>query len=850
MVPTVLMLILNKDISIARSPLASWYMLSIASIGGAIVLYSIATFPFAKLDLNLALLVALTLGLGTRITLPIPQFNSHISVSDTLIFLTLILYGGEAAIILAGVEAFISARRFCNKQITVFFNSGILAISTAAVVVLLWSYGLYAEPQLHGYPNLLAEFLTALSLMAVAQFLFNTVLAAAFEALKSYVSLWDTWKNKYAMTFPTYLVGAFGAGALVKLVDLAGFAVLFAAVPVIVFVFLAYRMYLRNVEMSIEQADKAREYAQAMKERTAALRESEERFRRAFDHAPIGIAMVSPRGKWLKTNRALSRILGYSPKEFKEMSFQSIIFEEDLGELLVKLNEVQTGMVDGCEMEQRYIHRDGSTVWASWSASIAGNADESGNNLIFQFQDISEKKVAEEKLQHEASHDSLTGLPNRPHFMKRLDLALRRRRENPKYRVSVLFIDLDRFKYVNDSLGHFIGDELLVAISNRLNASMRPPDMVARLGGDEFVVLVEGRYYSEKITRIAERIQKKISSPFKLQGHEVFTTASIGILNVTEHHLTSEDVIRDADTAMYHAKRSGKARHETFDDEMRAAVRETLELETDLRRAVQNCELHVHFQPICRLADGKLHSLEALARWEHPRLGSISPERFVPLAEEIGLMDELSGHIIRLACKSFGDLRERYRELEDVKLNVNISSKQFADERMIERLTAILDETSFPANRLKLEITETVFFEDHDRALDVLHRLRKTGIETDIDDFGTGYSNLAYLVRLPISTLKIDKSFVMLMAENPANREVIRTIISLAGNLGFKVVAEGIENEHQREVLTGLGCDYGQGYLFSRPLSPEVLGEFVLSHGSEPYILAPALDVPEATLVQ
>jgi diguanylate cyclase (GGDEF)-like protein/PAS domain S-box-containing protein len=362
-----------------------------------------------------------------------------------------------------------------------------------------------------------------------------------------------------------------------------------------------------------------------MKERTVALRESEERFRRAFDHAPIGIAMVSPVGKWLKTNRALSRILGYSPKEFKEMSFHSIMFEEDLGRTLVKLNEVQAGLIDGCEMEQRYMHRDGSTVWASWSASLAGHAGEAGNNLIFQLQDITEKKLAEEKLHHEASHDALTGLPNRAHFMKRLDMALRKAAENPKYRVSVLFIDLDRFKFVNDSLGHFIGDELLCAIAGRLHGSMRPPDMVARLGGDEFVVLVEGRYYSEKITRIAERIQKKISSPFKLQGHEVFTTASIGILNVTEHHLTSEDVIRDADTAMYQAKRSGKARHETFDDEMRAAVRETLQLETDLRRAIQDEDLTVHFQPIFALADEKLYALEALARWEHPRLGSVSP---------------------------------------------------------------------------------------------------------------------------------------------------------------------------------------------------------------------------------
>lgn len=821
-------------------------MLTVAAIGGLAVAYSIATFPVERFDLNLFILAALTLLLGTRITLPIPQFKSHISVSDTVIFLVLILYGGEAAIILAAVEAFISARRFCNEKITVFFNSGTLAISTAAVIVLLSAYGLYAEQKLHGHAGFVAAFLTALSVMAVTQFLFNTIFAAVYDSLKSDLAFWETWKSKYVMTFPTYLIGAAGAGALVKLIDLGGFAVMFAAVPVVVFVFLAYRMYLRNVEMSIRQAEQAREYAQAMKERTVALRESEERFRRAFDHAPIGIGIVSPLGKWLKTNRALSRILGYSPKEFKEMSFHQIMFEDDLGKTLIKLNEVQTGSIDGCELEQRYLHKNGSTVWVSWSASTAG---ETGANFIFQLQDITEKKLAEAKLLHEASHDSLTGLPNRSHFMKRLDAALHRFQSEAKYRVSVLFIDLDRFKMVNDSLGHFIGDELLCAIASRLNASMRPPDMVARLGGDEFVVLVEGRYYAEKVTRIAERIQKKIASPFKLQGHEVFTTASIGILNVTDEHLTSEDVMRDADTAMYQAKRGGKARHETFDDAMRDAVRETLQLETDLRRAIQNGDLKVHFQPIYSLANDELYALEALARWEHPNLGPVSPEKFVTLAEEIGVMGELGDYIMRQACLEFGQMRAEQKELRHVKLSINISSKQFTEEDILPRIEAILEETAFPSDRLKLEITESVFFEDHERASDVLSRLRSMGIETDIDDFGTGYSNLGYLVRLPISTLKIDKSFVMPMTENPANREVIRTVVSLAENLGFRVVAEGIESERQRDVLRSLGCDYGQGYFYSRPLSIGALGEFLNERGHQPFIPDSSGDVPEVSLI-
>ena len=308
-------------------------------------------------------------------------------------------------------------------------------------------------------------------------------------------------------------------------------------------------------------------------------------------------------------------------------------------------------------------------------------------------------------------------------------------------------------------------------------------------------------------------------------------------------------MIRDADTAMYQAKRSGKARHETFDDAMREAARETHQLETDLRKAIQNGDLKVHYQPIYALDSDSLYALEALARWEHPRLGPISPDRFIPLVEEIGLMDDLGDHVMRTACTEFGSLRRANAELRNVKLSINISSKQFGEEGILNRIENILAETRFPSERLKLEITETVFFEDHERASNVLGRLRAMGIETDIDDFGTGYSNLGYLVRLPISTLKIDKSFVMPMTENPANREVIRTVISLAENLGFKVVAEGIESEHQRDILRSLGCDYGQGYFYSRPLSITALTEFLDEREYPAFIPDGVRDVPEARLI-
>ena len=270
-------------------------------------------------------------------------------------------------------------------------------------------------------------------------------------------------------------------------------------------------------------------------------------------------------------------------------------------------------------MEQRYMHKTGRTVWTSWSVSAANDAKSKQPNLIFQIQDITGKKSAEEKLQHDATHDALTGLPNRPFFMNRLSVALEKVRQIDGYKVSVLFIDLDRFKYVNDSLGHLIGDELLKEIAARLRDCMRPSDIVARLGGDEFTILVEGKYETHEVTRIAERIQKKFGLPFDLSGHEVYSSASIGILHASDNHQSSEDVMRDADTAMYQAKRAGKARHEVFDEKMHSAAKEILKLETDLRRAVEREEIDVFYQPIYSLKTGEIECFESLARWEHPR---------------------------------------------------------------------------------------------------------------------------------------------------------------------------------------------------------------------------------------
>lgn len=802
-------------------------MFTVLIVGFFCLALSVLNFPIYRIDYKFFILFALTVGFGSRISLEIPRFKSHVAVSDIFIFFALLLYGGEVAVVLSATEALFSSWRFCKKKITVFFNMAAMALSTSAVYSVLKLADLYSEEVLHGYKNSLDSFIIALSLMTLTQFLTNTTLTSIYGSFKSGIPLWETWKTKYAWTFLTYLVGAIGAGILIQLNDHVGFGVVIVTFPVIFFVYLTYRMYLKNVEMATAQAEQAEKHAEILEKQSAALKESEERFRSAFDYAPIGIALVSPNGKWLKVNRALCEILGYKENEFLETDFHSMLSAEDLGNTLIRIHEIISGKISSCQMEQRYIHKNGETVWASWSVSTANYSDSEQPNLIFQIQDITDKKLAEEKLQYEATHDALTGLPNRAFFMQRLENALKKAQENPLYKVSVLFIDLDRFKIVNDSLGHLIGDQLLIGISERLRDCLRPSDLVARLGGDEFTILVEGKHQEKEVINIAERINEKFAIPFDLNGNEVYSSASIGILHSTENHKNSADLLRDADTAMYQAKRAGKARHEVFNEQMFKAAKETLQLENDLRRAVERNEICVYYQPIHSISSGRVVGFEALARWKHREFGLLLPNKFIPLAEEIGLIDALGEQIMRTACSQMRLLKDNLINGDDLILNVNLSCKQFKQSNLVQNIKQILDETGFPPDNLKIEITESVFFEHRENAVKMLNDLRNLGIEINIDDFGTGYSNLSYLMQLPISTLKIDRSFIEPIKNEESNIEIVQTIVMLAQNLGMKVIAEGVETETQLEQLKKFNCESAQGYYFSLPMSFEEIQEFL-----------------------
>jgi len=788
---------------------------------------ALLTLDIARLDFVALALFTVAILFSSRITIPIPRFKSRISPSDLFVFVALILYGGEFAVLLAAGEAFFASLHFCNKKVTGLVNASSMALSTTLAFAALKAFDLYSIPQLHGRNGKFADFIMVLCVLALVQFLANTAITAIHESLNTDLPIFQVWRKNYLWSFLTYFVGAASSGALVQLSDMLGFGVLLATFPVILFIFLTYKTYYANISLSLEQTREANEAARKLEESSAALRESEHRFRSAFTHAPIGIAIVSPMGKWLKVNKEMTKILGYSQEEFLSKDFQSMVHPKDIPATLRVIREILEGKRESGELEKRYIDKNGETVWTTWGVSAAGDVRTEFSNLIFQVQDITDKKLINERLLHDATHDPLTKLPNRSYFMERLTSALAASRANKEHKISVLFIDLDRFKNVNDSLGHHLGDKLLITIAERLNECVRPGDLIARLGGDEFTILVEGDFDHDEVQNIAKRINRKFGTPFELDGHEIYSSASIGILNALDSHKSAEEMMRDADTAMYQAKRGGKARHEIFTETMHHQAKETLRLETDLRRAIKQREFSVVYQPIYSLSTGEVQGLEALARWHHPTLGDLQPRRFIELAEEIGMIDDLVRLVMEKACSEIGQLIEENNIGEGFRLGINLSSRQFGHRKLVGMIENILLETEFPAENLNLEITESAFFEHQDRAVKMLHRLRKLGITIDIDDFGTGYSNLGCLVKLPITALKIDRSFIKPSNDDRSNEEIVRTILAMAKSLGLKVIAVGAETEEQIENLRAMNCDGVQGFALSKPMNFERTKNFL-----------------------
>jgi diguanylate cyclase (GGDEF)-like protein len=427
-----------------------------------------------------------------------------------------------------------------------------------------------------------------------------------------------------------------------------------------------------------------------------------------------------------------------------------------------------------------------------------------------------------EQLTRQAFRDALTGLPNRALFMDRLSHGLTRARRRHEH-VAVLFLDLDRFKVINDTLGHTVGDQLLVEVSNRLGSALRPGDTVARLGGDEFGLLLEDVADAETAELVALRIEAELAKSLSFEGREVFVTASIGIALSSERLGTPEEVLRDADLAMYHAKAKGKARHEIFDGTMSAPALDRMDLEMDLRSAITNRDFRLHYQPILRLDTGRIVEVEALIRWQHEKRGLLQPDAFIGLTEETGLIVPIGQWVLTEACRQARTWQIEFPRSPALGMSVNLSAKQFQNPKLVEEITDALTMSGLDPACLKLEITESVVMQDVPATLAKLRELKDLGIRLAIDDFGTGYSSLGYLKRFPVDTLKIDRSFVKGLSHEGGDSAIVRAVVTVAKSLNMDVTAEGIETEQQRLELKALGCDLGQGFLFGRPSAPEHL---------------------------
>ena len=472
--------------------------------------------------------------------------------------------------------------------------------------------------------------------------------------------------------------------------------------------------------------------------------------------------------------------------------------------------------------------RDNTHFWADINTVPIRNEHGQVTHFVSVMREVTERKNAEEQLRRNAFHDPLTGLPNRLLFTERLTQIISRSKQIPGRKFAVLFLDLDRFKVINDSLGHMVGDQLLIAIARRLETCVKRTDIVARLGGDEFTILLDDIQTEDAANHVAERIHQELALPFTLNGYEVFTTVSIGIALSTTDFNHTEDLLRGADIAMYRAKASGKACHEVFDTEMHNEAMRQMQLENDLRRALERGEFRVYYQPIVSLTTGRLAGFEALMRWQHPERGLVSPGDFIPIAEETGLILPMGEWILMEACRQLSDWQKKYPQYRRLSMSVNISSRQFSQRGTIDLLKNVLEKTGLNPALLKLEITETAIMENTETAMEILLALKKMGVQLSVDDFGTGYSSLGYLYRFPMDVLKIDRSFISRVDTDGEKLELVRTIITLAWNLGMDVIAEGVETTKQLAQLKMLKCEYGQGYLFSKPMSAEHTEKFLL----------------------
>jgi diguanylate cyclase (GGDEF)-like protein/PAS domain S-box-containing protein len=746
----------------------------------------------------------------------IPRTSYAVGVSDIFIFALLAAAGPAAAVLAAALDGAIGATRATGRL------AGRLSTPAAGAIAMFVAghvqVGVAAMLQARGLGALAASF-ASLCAAAPFYFAFSTLPLTWLLCLKQRRPLrLREWWSATSWVLALYLVAAvvaavvhINAQQLGVTVTLVGAAVCLAVVTLL--------RYTLNRQEWERRAQEAR-IAEAERE----AKVNQQRFTAAFTHAAAGMAIVGPTGRLLQVNRALCELLGNTEEQLLGRAFDAHLHAGDAELFARQRAEVLRHRERSFSIELRLLTGQGEDLWASLHCSHFDDPGQTGTCLIYQLHDISSRRLAESRLQHIAFHDGLTDLANRHLFQQRLAVAVERCRQDASKGFAVMFLDLDRFKLVNDSLGHVAGNHLLREVARRLVGCLRAEDLVARLGGDEFAVLLEGADAAEEGPARAERMLTALARPLVMHGTEVVPSASIGITFSGEGHRSVDEVQRDADLAMYEAKAAGRGRVVPFDSSMHERIADKLALEADLRRAIGAGELSVMFQPIYHLDPYRLFAFEALARWVHPERGAISPTVFVTLAEESGHIEALSAWVVNHAVQQLATWQRSEPALRGLSMHVNISGRDLQQPHFEAYVQQVLQRHGVAPAQLTLEITETTLMGELDKALASMHRLREIGVRLSIDDFGTGYSSLAYLGTLPIDSLKIDRSFIVNLEQKPHNLEIVRAVLSLGQSLGKWVVAEGIETPSQLALLRALGVKLGQGYLLAPPLRADQVG--------------------------
>lgn len=718
-----------------RKKFLNLYRPAVTVVGVLAVGYCIASLQWRSLAIGFLGVVLFAIFVAPRMSLVIPRSNVAIGFSDALIFLAFLLYGPEAAVVVACVETLANCL-YAKWQGTIVFGRHMIAVNSAAASVSTFAACLVWEviarfTETGHFAAETRDLVTTLGVLALMQFFFTTFFASVFRAMKEGVGLWTTWVRDCLGSSLSQIVGAGMAGIFYKILNFGDFVT--AAVATVTFA-IAYFTYRQSIK---------------------------------------------------EINDAFARVEEAEQQKAETEKVRRLEAEHHAGQLRISL-----------EKEER------------------------ANQAL---------RKSESDFQYAALHDPLTGLANRKHFGDILRSLIRQYRDDPKEIFQVLFLDIRRFKDINDTLGHTIGDKALTIVAKRFTRAVNEGDVVARIGGDEFAIILRNLSTVGKAQKVARKIYDAVTHPFSLSGNTISIDVNIGVAPCDAEYNTPEEILRDADIAMHHAKEttSGLA---VFTRELRARFLERVRFEMDLRQAIDRNELAVNYQPIVSLRDGRLVGFEALMRWHHSEFGLIPPNKFVPIAEYSGLIRPLTVWILREACRQVSIWRKISPEYADLIVSVNISGKHLGNDDLIEDVESVLEATGLPSANLKLEITESTAMENAEHTIDLLKKLKNIGVQLSIDDFGTGYSSLSYLQRLPFDTLKIDRTFVYSVGENGENSEILQTIISLAKNLKMRVIAEGIETASQLSVLRNLGCDFGQGFLMAKPKNREATEQLLYEH--------------------